>query len=622
MRYFFYDCEVYSNYFLACFKEFGKSEFITFELYNGKNQISELRKFLNSPNNYQVGFNIIHYDNVILNYVLQERIINNLGIKKLSDLIINDRNNKNLPLYKKYKYKTPWISVDIFLLWSRMLRLSKHISLKSLAVAINHPKIQELPYEPSRILSLEEMQQVKIYCYNDVNIVEALCEFKDIKEKLNLRQGLAKKFKDNKILSHDDIKLGLAIIDSKLSSKGLGKVYDYKDKIDLSIFQRKLKISELIFPYIKFQTQEFNEVLNYYNTLEILPKGDKFTYFFKYNKKTYSLGAGGIHSVEEPEIYKEKDDGSSLREKDAASFYPNILIRNKLRLTHLPEAFNSIYEEIYDERIIAKHNGDKLVNETNKLALNGATGMLKNEYSPLCAPEVNLAITINGQLSLLMLIEAAELKGIRVFCCNTDGVIFHVRNDEELKVLNEICSEWEITTTQILEETLYKSYFKRDINNFTALTSEGKIKAKGAFNYKKPVIDSQDFLIIPLALQKYFLEDVPIEKTLYECKDIYKFCASFKVDRKYDVIYNAIKQQQLNRFYPSLKGTYLYKRRKDKARDFENLLADSPVIIFNNFKKQENFEDYNINYKFFIDSIQKIIDLLQPKPKLQLTLEL
>jgi len=611
------DCEVYPTYFLACFKEFGSKNYITFELYNGVNQLTELKRFLSDPGNCFIAFNCLHYDNVILNFVLQESRITNTMLKKLSDLIINDRDGRNKRQYQKYKYKCPWLSVDIFLLWSRMIRLSKHISLKSLAVAINHPKIQELPYEPSRLLSLEEMQEVKTYCYNDVDIVESLTGV--LKDKLALRHGMAKKLKNDKILSYDDIKLGLCVIDTKLSEKGLGKIYDYKDKIDLSIFDRKINLGSVILPAIKFQTKEFNEVLSYYQNLNIYPKGDKFTYKFRYDGKVYSLGAGGIHSEESPEIYKQTGE-DSLREWDGASYYPNLFIRHRMRIQHLPPEFNGLYEEIYNERIIAKHNGDTLVNETNKLALNGATGLLKNEYSPLCAPDVNLAITINGQLGLLMLIEPAVLKGIKIFCCNTDGVIFYLKNEEQRKILDEICRDWEQKMSIVLEETVYNAYYKRDINNFLALTNKGKVKAKGAFNYKKPITDSQDFLIIPLAIQKYFLENIPVEKTIMECTDIYKFCASFKVDKKYNVIYNAVPQQQLNRFYPSLKGSYLYKRKRDMTRNLEHLLADSPVIIFNNYKKKENFLDYNINYKYFINEVKKMIELLSPPPNLQISI--
>jgi hypothetical protein len=40
-----------------------------------------------------------------------------------------------------------------------------------------------------------------------------------------------------------------------------------------------------------------------------------------------------------------------------------------------------VYRSIREERVIAKKNGDKVKNETLKLALNGLTGNLQSPYS-------------------------------------------------------------------------------------------------------------------------------------------------------------------------------------------------------------------------------------------------
>lgn len=44
---------------------------------------------------------------------------------------------------------------------------------------------------------------------------------------------------------------------------------------------------------------------------------------------------------------------------------------------HLGKEFLEIYSQIKKERIEAKHNGNKIKNETLKLALNGLSGNLK-----------------------------------------------------------------------------------------------------------------------------------------------------------------------------------------------------------------------------------------------------
>lgn len=610
-QYLYYDIEIYRNYFLACFKQHGEKNYITFELSETKNEIEKLKDFLRKLNNdtYLIAFNSKHFDDVLLNYILKHEKVSTEALKELSDAIIHE----DYESFKEYRSKNAWISVDLFLYWSKMLRLSKKLSLKSLAVAINHPKIQELPYKPEQILTLEQQEEVKTYCYNDVEIVIALTE--KLKDKISLRKEYSKKLNNTNMFSYDDIKLGLAVIDFKLRRANFKSIYDYKP--DLSIFYKKIKLSSIIFDKIKFQTKEFNKVLDFYKNLEIFPKGDKFNYRFTYNNKTYSLGQGGLHSEESPEIFNNNKE-FILTERDVISYYPNLLIRNNLCPPQFPKQFINIYENIYDERAIAKQTGDKLTNETNKLALNGFTGLLKNKFSPACAPIVNLSITINGQLSLLMLIEDANLNGIEVFAANTDGVVFKLKEDQ-IDLLNEICSKWEKIHDLELEETRYNSFFKRDINNFLAFTDKGKVKSKGIFSVEKPIIDAQDFLIIPKAIQNYFLKGIPIEETLYNEKNIYLFCASFKVAKTYHVIYDRKIQQQLNRFYPSLKGHFLFKKKIDTERNLEHLLTDSPVILFNNYVEHSDIKDYNINYKFFINKCNDIINELSYK-EMQLTL--
>jgi hypothetical protein len=43
--------------------------------------------------------------------------------------------------------------------------------------------------------------------------------------------------------------------------------------------------------------------------------------------------------------------------------------------------FTKVYKQIKDDRIAAKRAGNKLKNETYKLAINGLTGNLQSPYS-------------------------------------------------------------------------------------------------------------------------------------------------------------------------------------------------------------------------------------------------
>ena len=60
-----------------------------------------------------------------------------------------------------------------------------------------------------------------------------------------------------------------------------------------------------------------------------------------------------------------------------------------------------------------------------KIVSNGSFGVLGSKYSFMYAPHLLLAVTLTGQLALLMLIERAYWKGIPAISANTDGVEFY-----------------------------------------------------------------------------------------------------------------------------------------------------------------------------------------------------
>ena len=73
------------------------------------------------------------------------------------------------------------------------------------------------------------------------------------------------------------------------------------------------------------------------------------------------------------------------------------------------------------------------------------------------------------------------------------------------------------------------------------------------------------------------------------------------------------RQQRLNRFYASTKGGYIYKCRDNKR---SHLLKESGVMIYNNHNPDIFPND--INYKFYISNINKIIIEINNKNQLEL----
>ena len=91
---------------------------------------------------------------------------------------------------------------------------------------------------------------------------------------------------------------------------------------------------------------------------------------------------------------------------------------------------------------------------------------------------------------------------------------------------------------------------------------------------------------------------------------IFDFCASFKISKKYTVIHNGAVQQQLNRFYVSKKGAYLYKLKKGKQNQ-ENVLKGWGVDLLNRY--DPSVTDYPIDFRFYISKTKKILEELETR---------
>ena len=86
---------------------------------------------------------------------------------------------------------------------------------------------------------------------------------------------------------------------------------------------------------------------------------------------------------------------------------------------------------------------------------------------------------------------------------------------------------------------------------------------------------------------------------------IYDYCKSNKIDKSFIVWHDGQIQQQLNRYYFSKNAPYLYKQKNKGTMQHVNV--GEGVELFNTYVKK-NWEDYKINYAYYIRATQKIID--------------
>jgi hypothetical protein len=232
------------------------------------------------------------------------------------------------------------------------------------------------------------------------------------------------------------------------------------------------------------------------------------------------MGIGGLHSRETAQHIKTNNE-FYLAEYDAASYYPSIILQQKLFPESMGKSFLDLYQGVVKKRITAKHTGDKVTADTLKIVLNGSFGKFGSKYSSLYSPQLLLQTTITGQLSLLMLIEELELNGIRVVSANTDGIVTYY-HESQIPTLQDILFNWEIQTSYTLEQTDYRELASRDVNNYIAVKLDGKTKCKGCFG-EASLSKNPDGLIIYEAVAEFIANGTSIEKTITDCEDIRKF---------------------------------------------------------------------------------------------------
>jgi len=159
--------------------------------------------------------------------------------------------------------------------------------------------------------------------------------------------------------------------------------------------------------------------------------------------------------------------------------------------------------------------------DTFKIATNGSFGKLGSKYSPLYSPELLLQTTITGQLCLLMLTEAMETVGIKIMSANTDGIVCKCDKSQE-KDMEKVAWNWMLDTSFNLERTDYELVASRDVNNYLAVKTDGKLKGKGIFGGNS-LMKNPDRRIIYKAVAEFLSKGIPIEDTIYGCEDISQF---------------------------------------------------------------------------------------------------
>ena len=187
-----------------------------------------------------------------------------------------------------------------------------------------------------------------------------------------------------------------------------------------------------------------------------------------------------------------------------------------------------------------------------------------------------------------------------------------------------------------LEETFYSKIVFKNVNSYMAQIVDKQKREPMYVKFKKDfLIDNDDFLekndsqrIVALALKEYYINGVPVEKTVKNIGgtikgskgedrviNIYDYCIGRKGTAKCDYIAVSPKEGNIElpdkviRYYISNNSYKLWKRYTKKDKDGNRKLeAQNKGFNVSIFMDYEEKEDYNINFDYYIAECYKVIE--------------
>jgi len=642
MNFILFDIETVINFFYIYFYNIETEETFEFEFSEITNNIEEFKKYLLlNSNHYFVGFNSLKYDGPLLTFVIDyikfniTELTNEKIFNKSTNLLFN---NDNYPIkYLKH--------LDLAEIGGYNTKATA-ASLKMIEFNLRLPNIENLPFDPTKPISINDFPKVKKYCKTDVMATKAL--FYNMTNEINIRMD--KTYKD--ILNLPNTKLGESIVKQEL---GLNSLYVNREHFE------PLHLKNVIFPYIEFTIPVFKTLKEWLsNQIITKPKGT-FTeipfenlkllegYYIKKIKKgtqknlnvwfqgiQLNFGTGGLHASKKG-IYTTTSKRIII-DIDVKSFYPFLAIENSLipksikefliSIDKKPELFLTVYKGFAEKRKL--YPKPHSLNTLYKLALNIIFGKSLQPSSIFGDLEYGMKTTINGQLSLLMIIEGIykNIPDIELIQVNTDGITL-ILDREYTEKLQLLVKKWEDLTKLKMEFATYQKMIIANVNNYLALYENGKIKQKGAmFSYKDlEQYKNHSMLIVPKALETFYIHNVDYKIFVKNHDNFYDFCKRIRLKKNNGVIPKLVYRTKntgipfeenygkITRYIVAKQGGELVKIMpplKNKTEEREISIEKGYKTIPMNFiDKTENLFKL-LDYNYYIKEIEKIRLEIEP----------
>ena len=217
----FFDCEVYANYFLVAFL-------------NGNGQVKTIEKINDSESDFNgllkvfrnrtfVGFNSTSFDWPML-AAFMAGYTNKELLDLCNSIIISGEFAYNT--YKNNNLKKPNVdSIDLI-----EVAAGKY-SLKEYGAQLHAKSLIELPYKPGSTLTIEQCQNVKDYCINDLQLTKLL--YDELLPEIELRVDMGKLYNFD-LRSKSRAQIAEAVIRDGLIKTGI-RIAPSENKVPKSV---------------------------------------------------------------------------------------------------------------------------------------------------------------------------------------------------------------------------------------------------------------------------------------------------------------------------------------------------------------------------------------------------
>lgn len=520
-----YDIEVFKKDNLYVFRDYFTKEWTVIH-----NDLDALRKFyLANRDSLFIGYNSHSYDSNVMRAHMQGK--NPYHVSKA----IIESDDRGL-VYKMFDTKkTPLFGMDLYQ-DNRGFSLKEHSAFLGINI-----KETEVDFDMERELTEEESVLNELYCKNDVLATE-----------LRFEQNIGMLVAKATIALYFGLdKTALSMTNANLTAELLGaqKHENRKDELDPYELPEGFEIeSEEIKKAFMSGEFEQNEKGNASIALEV-------------NRRdvTEVLGVGGIHAAKESFIYV-----GNFNARDVGSLYPNTMTLFNYESRNIPEDKQHVFQMLLDERMKAKYSDKETINVRGveiptkllingfKLPLNTTYGAMGAEFNKLYDPRMRLLVCITGQMALFDLLEKIEPHAT-IIQSNTDAHYYIPFSDEDAKKIDELAKDWEKRTGYTLDNDPFKAIFQKDVNNYLAVTSTGKVKFKGAIGLTNGLKVSK--AVVSNAFINYVVGGKDYKEFINECTDLRQFQIIAKTGWTFDDTIvrdadgNEHKAQKVNRVF-------------------------------------------------------------------------